>query len=137
MNEKDKTCPIICILDDDSIDRMLVKRSLKMMESPASIIEAHNLETALSQQKVHSPSLYIIDINLGLDSGFDVAKSLLEDSHEKSPRIIFMSGVIHAVEQEIANTISSFPILLKPMNKKENEAFADSIQRFLGASENL
>ena len=88
-------------------------------------------------QQRQKPNLFIIDINLGVDSGFDVAKAILKEAGESKPLIIFMSGVVLEDEQKTAGTITSHPILQKPMQTSDNANFADAVQRFLGVSENL
>ena len=129
--------PTICITDDDGVDRMIIKRALKSFKLSHSLAEADGLESALEVEISLKPDTFIIDINLGVVSGFEIARKILAARPKNTtPHIIFMSGVVMDHEQKLALELTQYPILKKPMNAVENAEFAAAVQRFLGVSEN-
>lgn len=47
---------------------------------------------AVSLAQTHHPDLALVDISLGEESGFDVARRLMEDSSANAPAVIFVSS---------------------------------------------
>jgi len=128
--------PTICITDDDGVDRMIIKRALKSFKLSHSLAEADGLESALEVEISLKPDTFIIDINLGVVSGFEIARKILAARPKNTtPHIIFMSGVVMDHEQKLALELTQYPILKKPMNAVENAEFAAAVQRFFSLSE--
>ena len=128
---------VICIIDDDSVDRMILKRALKNIKPAPIFFEAKDQVSALDILQNNEPDIFIIDINLGAVKGFEIAEEFLNHPSSSKPKIVFMCGVVLDHEQNLAHKYTTQDILLKPNKPSENIIFFEAIQRFLGPSENL
>lgn len=86
----------------------------------ASGDEAVRLSNALR------PDLVLVDISLGEESGFDIARRLLDSSNEQPPAVIFVSAYD---EREFSARIAASPALgFIP----KTDLSAEQIHRLLG-----
>jgi CheY-like chemotaxis protein len=95
------------IVDDnprfgDEARSLLEHGGIPVVGVAASGDEAVRLVEALA------PDLALVDISLGEESGFDVARRLVSDSKARAPRIIFVSSYD---EREFSDRIAASPAL--------------------------
>ncbi len=78
--EGPKTGPVACVIDDQSVVRQLAARSLVQMGWQVVSQESGNsLKTLLSE---HQPTLILLDLHLGNQSGYEIAAELRREGYE-------------------------------------------------------
>jgi DNA-binding NarL/FixJ family response regulator len=83
--------PLRCLIVDDSPRFYDEARGLLEHEGIAVVGIAATRDEAVRLAQALRPDLALIDISLGEESGFDVARSLADNSHGDPPAIIFIS----------------------------------------------
>jgi CheY-like chemotaxis protein len=88
----------ILLVDDDKVDVMAVKRSFRELKIANPIIEAHNGIEALEylrglngHQKVPSPCLVLLDLNMPRMGGAEFLDKLRHDEELRSTLVFVMT----------------------------------------------
>jgi CheY-like chemotaxis protein len=88
----------ILLVDDDKVDIMAVKRSFRELKIANPVIEAHNGIEALEllrgtngREKVQSPCLVLLDLNMPRMSGFEFLDRLRRDEALRSTLVFVMT----------------------------------------------
>jgi DNA-binding NarL/FixJ family response regulator len=99
-----------CLIVDDSPRFGDEARSLLEHEGVSVVGVAASGDEAVRLGKALAPDLALVDISLGEESGFDVARRLVDDLNlnARAPAIIFVSS--HD-EQEFSGRIAASPAL--------------------------
>jgi CheY-like chemotaxis protein len=122
----DDRVSIRCLLVDDS-DAFLKAASVLLQRQGLTVVGvASNSAEALRQVRSLGPDLILVDIGLGDESGFELARLLAEDGQGGGAEVILISA--HA-EADYAELIAESPaagFLVKP------ELSARAISRILG-----
>lgn len=126
----------ILILDDDEIDRMILKRGLSKSFDTCVFSEAANKAQFLEQLSEGVPDLIICDVNLKPDSGFDVMREAMTQRPGLSVPIVFTSGVITKAHRSHAREFFPYCILEKPANSTKNAGFAQAVIEAFNAPRN-
>jgi two-component system nitrate/nitrite response regulator NarL len=79
------------LLVDDSAPFLDAARTLLEREGLEVLDVASNSAEALGRVEQLRPDLVLVDINLGAESGFDLARRLLDDAENQRPTVILMS----------------------------------------------
>jgi CheY-like chemotaxis protein len=117
--------PLRCLIVDDSDAFLATARAVLERDGVTVVGVASSTAHALRQIQALRPDIVLIDIGLGEESGFDLAR-LVRDGHEGGPDVILISA--HA-EADYAELIAASPaagFLAKP------ELSARAIGRILG-----
>ena len=97
-----------CLIVDDNPRFSEEARSM-LEESGVSVVEvAASGDDAVRLSEALSPDVVLVDINLGEESGFDVARRLVDVSTARPPAIIFVST--HD-ERDFSDLIAASPAL--------------------------
>jgi DNA-binding NarL/FixJ family response regulator len=96
-----------CLIVDDSEPFLRAARALLEREGAAVIGVATTGEEAIRQSRELSPDVTLVDIDLGGESGFDVARRLTGDGGRRSAVILIST---HA-EEDFADLIAVSPAL--------------------------
>jgi DNA-binding NarL/FixJ family response regulator len=96
-----------CLIVDDSPRFLIAARGLLEREGIAVVGVASTGTEAAQQVKQLRPDVILVDIDLGRESGFDVARRLHGDG-PMTPRVILIST--HA-EQDYADLIAASPAI--------------------------
>lgn len=121
MQEIDKSLPILLVED-----QMLIAMDAEMMLGDAgfsTVITAGSVPDALAQLKNTTPSLAVLDINLGNHTSVPIAEEL----HRRAIPFLFATG--YAELSIIPDTFSHVPIINKPYDA---EVLLDAIMNLLG-----
>jgi len=97
-----------CLIVDDSPRFLDAARGLLEREGVAVVGVASNGSEAAQHVEQIRPDLVLVDIDLGGESGFDVARQLHHNGSSTPPRIILIST--HA-EQDYADLIAASPAI--------------------------
>jgi DNA-binding NarL/FixJ family response regulator len=83
--------PVRCLLVDDSHAFLEAANLLLEREGVAVVGVASNGAEALRQTRALRPDVILLDITLGDESGFDLARLLTRDGPGGSPEVIMIS----------------------------------------------
>jgi DNA-binding NarL/FixJ family response regulator len=101
-----KNMSLRCIIVDDSAPFLRVARPLLEREGVTVVGVAYTGAEARRQVEELRPDVTLIDINLGGESGFELARQLTEDGLEASSKVVLIST--HA-EADFADLIAESP----------------------------
>jgi CheY-like chemotaxis protein len=117
-----------CLVVDDNPSFLEAARALLERQGISVVGVASNEAEALRQSRALQPDVVLVDISLGEESGFDVARRLVEDRDERGPAVILIST--HA-EADFAELIARSPAVgFLP----KTELSADAIRSLLDGS---
>lgn len=109
------------IVDDDTLVRQRILSAIPTEAMQLSLCaEADNGIQALELFEQHHPQIVIMDINIPLMNGLDVAKQILAENADVSIIIVTGYGTVDFAKEAIRSGMIDF--LLKPINGKELEA---------------
>ena len=117
---------IRCLLVDDSDAFLKAASDLLQREGVTVAGTASNSAEALRQARALRPDVILVDIGLGRESGFDLARLLAQDAQAGRAEVILISA---RAESDYAELIAESPaagFLVKP------ELSAQAISRILG-----
>jgi CheY-like chemotaxis protein len=97
-----------CLIVDDNPRFGEEARSLLEHEGVSVVGVAASGDDALRLAEALDPDLALVDIRLGEESGFDVARRLVDDSSADPPAIIFISAYD---QRELTGRIAASPAL--------------------------
>ena len=117
-----------CLIVDDSPRFGEEARSLLEHEGVSVVGVAASGDEAVRLAEALRPDLALVDISLGEESGFDVARRLADRSYAHPPAIIFVSAY---EEREFSSRIAASSALGFIAKTKLS---ADRIRRLLGTS---
>jgi two-component system nitrate/nitrite response regulator NarL len=95
-----------CVIVDDSAAFLAAARELLEREGLRVLGVASNGAEALRQVREHAPDLVLMDIDLGTESGFDLAHELVGALRGSAPPVILVSS--HA-QSDFADLIEAGP----------------------------
>ena len=84
--------PLRCLLVDDSDAFLEAARVLLQREGVTVVGVASNSAEALRQARALRPDVILVDVGLGDESGFDVARLLAKDGHGGGAQVILISA---------------------------------------------
>jgi CheY-like chemotaxis protein len=118
--------PLRCLLVDDS-EAFLETASLLLEGEGVTVVGvASNIAEALRQARALRPDLILVDIGLGDESGFDLARLLVEDGQGGGAEVILISTGAEADYRELIDDSPAAGFLAK------SELSARGITRTLG-----
>lgn len=97
-----------CLIVDDSTDFLDAASTLLEREGLEVVGVASTSAEALQRAEELEPDLVLLDINLGDESGFDLAPQLAENTHRAGSRVIMIST--HPLD-EFADLIEASPAI--------------------------
>jgi CheY-like chemotaxis protein len=98
--------PLRCLLVDDS-DAFLETASLLLEREGLTVVGvASSIAEALQQAHALRPDLILVDIGLGSESGFDLARLLAQDGQGRNADVILISA---GAEAEYTELIAESP----------------------------
>jgi CheY-like chemotaxis protein len=98
--------PLRCLIVDDSDVFLQTARALLEREGVTVVAVASNTAEALQQAGALQPDVILVDIGLGDESGFDLARHLARDGQSGSATVILIST---RDEADYADLISESP----------------------------
>jgi DNA-binding NarL/FixJ family response regulator len=97
-----------CLIVDDNGDFLEAARELLQREGVDVVGVASNSSEALQQAADLQPEVTLVDIYLGNESGFDLARSLAARADDKDGAVILISTY---AERDLADVIATSPAL--------------------------
>lgn len=118
----------IMIVDDDVFIRERLRTALPFEQLGLKLCgEAENGIQALELFELHQPQIVIMDINIPLMSGLEVAQKILEEEAETNIIIITAYGTLETAREAIRSGMVDF--MLKPIDFTELQSILKKIIR--------
>jgi CheY-like chemotaxis protein len=118
--------PLRCLIVDDSDAFVETASALLERQGVTVVGVASNTAEALQQARVLQPDVILVDIGLGDESGFDLARLLARDGQGGSAKVILIST---RDEADYAELIAESPVV---GFLAKSELSAQGIGRILG-----
>ena len=118
--------PLRCLIVDDSDAFVETASALLERQGVTVVGVASNTAEALQQARVLQPDVILVDIGLGAESGFDLARLLARDGQGGSAKVILIST---RDEADYAELIAESPVV---GFLAKSELSAQGIGRILG-----
>jgi CheY-like chemotaxis protein len=118
--------PLRCVLVDDNEAFLETASLLLEREGLAIVGMASTIAGALRQVRALRPDLVLVDIGLGNESGFDLARLLAQDGQIASAEVILISTGAEADYRELIDDSPAAGFLAK------SELSVRGISRLLG-----
>jgi DNA-binding NarL/FixJ family response regulator len=118
--------PLRCVLVDDNEAFLETARLLLEREGLAIVGMASTIAGALRQVRALRPDLVLVDIGLGNESGFDLARLLAQDGLVAGAEVILISTGAEADYRELIDDSPAAGFLAK------SELSVRGISRLLG-----
>ena len=125
--------PVIVIVDDDELDRMIIRRAIQTTVKDCEFCECSTPKEALTLLDNRAADLVISDVNMGLYSGFELVETINNSGLDRVPKIILMSGHVSEDDALKAKTYTPLPLLTKPMSGEQSQIFGRAIADCLSA----
>nr|WP_314902035.1 response regulator [uncultured Deefgea sp.] len=107
--------PMILVVDDDAIIRLLVR---KMLETDYQIVEAEDGEAGLKKAQEIKPVAVIADVQMPKMNGFDLCKAICDDFEISDIPVMLMSAEENADELLKVYDVGGQGFITKPINHK-------------------
>jgi CheY-like chemotaxis protein len=120
--------PLRCLLVDDNEAFLAAATVLLQREGMTVVGIASNTAEALRRVRELRPEVILIDVGLGEESGFDLARLLAQDGQGNSAKMIMISARSETDYTELIAASPAAGFLAKP------ELSAQGIGRVLGLS---
>jgi DNA-binding response OmpR family regulator len=104
----------ILVVDDDPKIRLLLRHCLE--EDSLAVLEAETEEAVLAALEAHDIGLVTLDIQLGKDNGFDIAKRVRQKSQVP---IIMVTGQDDVIDRVVGLEIGADDYITKPFHVRE------------------
>jgi two-component system, NarL family, nitrate/nitrite response regulator NarL len=100
--------PLRCVIVDDNADFLDVASRLLERGGVAIVGVASTTAEALSRTEELRPDVTLVDVHLGAESGFELARQLHSDHGRANPAVILTSA---SPEQEFSAMLAASPAL--------------------------
>jgi CheY-like chemotaxis protein len=100
--------PVTCLIVDDNREFLRVARDLLEREGIAVVATVSTAAQARCSSRELHPEVALVDIDLGAENGFDVARELTSDPDIQPPRVILISAY---GEDDFADLIADSPAI--------------------------
>lgn len=119
----------IVVLDDDEIDLHIIMRETQKKVRNCRFHSASGGHDLLRLLKSITPDFVICDVNLGCETGFNVADMVRQVYPAHHIPFIFITGTMRDGFERKAKSYPRGALLLKPARPSGNAAFVDRILR--------
>ena len=124
----------ILLVEDDELDVISVKRSLKKLDTPYELITAYNGKEALDilrQEPAFHPDLILLDLNMPKMNGLEFLKALRKDEKLKHLKVFVMTTSGESIDRTTTESLGISGFMIKPLNYTDNTKRTDSMQAFV------
>lgn len=119
----------ILIIDDEPVICQLVKTSLENLWPTIKVETCTNGQEAVRRVEALKPNLVLLDINMPVVSGTDIAMKLKERAETSTIPIVFLTGMLTREEaDERGHQIGGEYFLAKPVSIQE---LVQTVEKFI------
>lgn len=125
----------ILLVEDDELDVISVKRSLKKLDTPYELYTAHNGKEALDilhrKDPAFSPDVILLDLNMPRMNGVEFLQALRKDEKLKHLKVFVMTTSGESIDRHTTESLGISGFMIKPLNYTDNTKRSDSMQAFV------
>ncbi len=120
----------VLVVDDDELDRFVIRRSFNALESPIELIEIADSRQAVSAITTHEPNVTLLDIQMPNMSGFDVLDALgkLEADRDKVRHVVMLSSSSQQEDRRRALALGATDYRAKPSTLSDYVKLVEDIR---------
>ena len=130
---------IILLIEDDELDVISVKRSLKKLNTDYELFTAYNGIEALEMLRGKEgeqlmqplPNLILLDLNMPKMNGIEFLKLLRSDNSLKHIKVFVMTTSGEENDRKVTESLGVSGYLIKPLNFNNNNKRSDSMDAFV------
>lgn len=123
----------ILLIEDDELDIISVKRSLKKMETDYELHTAYNGIEALNILKSDTlmPDVILLDLNMPKMNGIEFLHIMREDEALNTIKVFIMTTSSESSDRVLAEELGISGFIIKPLNYTDNTKRIDSMDAFV------
>jgi len=120
----------VLVVDDDELDRFVIRRSFNALKSPIELIEIADSRQAVSAITTHEPNVTLLDIQMPNMSGFDVLDALgkLEADRDKVRHVVMLSSSSQQEDRRRALALGATDYRAKPSTLSDYVKLVEDIR---------
>jgi CheY-like chemotaxis protein len=126
---------IILLVEDDELDIISVRRSLKKLDILYDLQTAYNGKEALQilgqESATELPDVILLDLNMPKMNGIEFLKHLRNDEKLRHIRVFVMTTSSETVDRSVAEKLGISGYIIKPLNYNNNTNRSDSMDSFV------
>lgn len=116
----------IILVEDDSMQREILKTMIRSIYESIKIYEADSESTALDIIKNNNINMFLIDISLKESSGLDLAMNIRSIPKYEFSQLVFLTTHVDYMLQAFKQ-IHCYDYILKPYNKNDVQAMLNKL----------
>src|SRR5471030_199776 len=116
----------IILVEDDSMQRNILKKRIISMNEFVKIYEADSESAALNIIEKYNINMFLIDISLKESSGLDLAMKIRNIHKYEFSQIIFLTTHIEYITQAFKET-HCYDYIIKPYDQKDVQAMLNKL----------
>ena len=128
----------ILLVEDDSVDAMMVSRALKELEVPNKLIHHENGEEALAflkDDKLTKPCIILLDLNMPRMGGLEFLGIVKKDAQLKTIPIVILTTSSEHQDLHTSFSHSVAGYMIKPVDYNKFVKMMESISSYWSHSE--
>ena len=125
---------VILLVEDDELDVISVKRSLRSFGSDYELHTAYNGIEALALLRGSgkiTPDVILLDLNMPKMNGLEFLKTVRDDQELKDLTIFVMTTSADSSDREQTDELGISGYIIKPLNYTDNAKRPDSMESFM------
>lgn len=125
----------ILLVEDDELDIISFKRSLKSLGSEYELHTAYNGTEAFVMLKENEPAfipdVILLDLNMPKMNGIEFLKILRADDNLKYIKVFIITTSTETADRTITDQLGISGYIIKPLNYTDNTKRGDSMEAFV------
>jgi len=125
----------LLLIEDDTLDVISVKRSLKELSSDVELKVANDgmeaLDLLTSAGKPFTPDVILLDLNMPRMNGIEFLKVLRQNTVLNPINVFVMTTSANSTDRQEAEQLGISGYIIKPLNYTDNTKRVDSMDSFV------
>ena len=125
----------LLLIEDDTLDVISVKRSLKELSSDVELKVANDgmeaLDLLTSAGKTFTPDVILLDLNMPRMNGIEFLKVLRQNTVLNPINVFVMTTSANSTDRQEAEQLGISGYIIKPLNYTDNTKRVDSMDSFV------
>jgi CheY-like chemotaxis protein len=126
---------IILLIEDDELDVISVKRTLKKLDVEYTLYTAYNGKDALALLNEPStpviPDVILLDLNMPKMNGLEFLKIVRADERWKNIKVFIMTTSAESTDRVVTDQLGISGYIIKPLSYTDNTKRSDSMDSFV------
>jgi len=125
----------LLLIEDDSLDVISVKRSLKELSSDVDLQVANDgseaIKLLLKKEDVFRPDVIVLDLNMPRMNGIEFLQKIRGNDELKNISVFIMTTSANTYDRLEAEKLGISGFIIKPLNYTDNTKRVDSMDAFV------